>query len=243
MRDFAAKRKLVQNGLEPGKLTMTETEAFNEYERSAVYRVIAERRDVRRGFSSRPIEEDVLRRLLQAAHDAPSVGLMQPSRFIVIRDLAVRTAVHANFERASALAATNYSGERRVRYNSLRLEGILEAPQNICVVCDQRSERGHQLGRHSMQEAAVYSTVCAVQNLWLAARSEGIGVGWVSILNVDTLRSDLKIPSHLLPVAYLCVGYVDHFASKPDLERLGWEQRVPLDSVISYESYCEAESI
>jgi len=223
-------------------LVMQNNKAFTDEERAAVYRVIAARRDVRRGFIDRPLPDDVLQRLLSAAHSAPSVGLMQPSRFIVIRDMATRTAVHSLFQEANANAAATYSGAQLEQYAALKLEGILEAPQNICVICDTQHARGHKLGRHSMPETAAYSTVCAVQNLWLAARAEGVGVGWVSILDPVRLRDILHIPDHILPVAYLCVGYVDQFASEPELERCGWENRVPLQRAICYDRYSEDET-
>lgn len=212
---------------------------FSAAEREAVYRVIAERRDVRRGFLDVPLPEQTLNHLLAAAHCAPSVGLMQPSRFIVIRDPAVRGTVHSIFERANAQAAAGYAGQRREQYSNLKLEGILEAPQNLCILCDTGSERGHGLGRQRMPETALYSTVCAIQNLWLAARSEGIGVGWVSILDPEKLREALHIPSDLVVVAYLCLGYVDAFNSEPDLERYGWENRIALETVVSYDRYSE----
>jgi 5,6-dimethylbenzimidazole synthase len=212
---------------------------FSEPERAAVYRAIAARRDVRRGFVGRPLPDELLQRLLAAAHSAPSVGLMQPSRFILIRNLATRKAVHDIFLEANAKAAATYAGEQGEQYAALKLEGILEAPQNLCVVCDTQSERGHKLGRHTMPETAAYSTVCAVQNLWLAARAEGVGVGWVSILDPVRLRAVLHIPEHILPVAYLCLGYVDGFASEPELERAGWEKRVPLHTAVCYDVYSE----
>lgn len=213
---------------------------FTTAERDAVYRAIASRRDVRRGFTSTPLPDDLLHRLLSAAHSAPSVGLMQPSRFILIRDLAVRTAVHSIFEEANKAAAAIYSGAQAEQYAALKLEGILEAPQNLCVVCDPHSTRGHQLGRQTMPETAAYSTVCAIQNLWLAARAEGVGVGWVSILDPVRLRSVLHIPDHVLPVAYLCLGYVESFAASPELERCGWEKRIALEGAICYDRYTEA---
>lgn len=214
-----------------------QAEPFSELERDAVYRTIAERRDVRRGFSGTPLPEDVLRRLLQAAHSAPSVGLMQPSRFIVIRNPETRQAVHTLFKEANEHAAEIYDAEQREQYGNLKLEGILEAPQNLCILCDSKSERGKGLGRQTMPETVLYSTICAIQNLWLAARSEGVGVGWVSILDPQRLRELLEIPEHLVLVAYLCIGYVEDFATVPDLERSGWEQRLPLDAVVSYERY------
>jgi 5,6-dimethylbenzimidazole synthase len=221
---------------------MSQDHSFSEDERAAVYRAIAERRDVRRGFLDRSLPEELLGRILGAAHCAPSVGLMQPSRFIVIRDLATRKAVHEIFEGANKQALEGYRDHQAKRYSGLKLEGILEAPQNLCVLCDSGSERGHGLGRQTMPETAAYSTVCAIQNLWLAARSEGVGVGWVSILDPAKLRKLLNIPDHLVLVAYLCLGYVEKFASEPDLERFGWENRIPLKSVVSYDRYCEAST-
>ena len=220
-------------------LVMNEHPIYGDQEREAVYRAIATRRDVRNGFLDEPLPNDLLRRLLAAAHSAPSVGLMQPSRFIVVRDLAVRTAIHGIFQDANAEALATYAGEQRERYSTLKLEGILEAPQNLCVLCDPTSSRGHKLGRHTMPETAVYSTVCAIQNLWLAARTEGVGVGWVSILDPFKLRQVLDIPEHIIPVAYLCLGYVAHFASEPELERHGWENRVPLEQVVFYDGFSE----
>lgn len=210
---------------------------FAEGELHGVYRAIRERRDVRSGFLSEPLSDQVLFRLLEAAHHAPSVGLMQPWRLILIRAMEVRRAVHDIFLRANRAALDSYEGERAKKYANLKLEGILDAPQNLCIVCDPECKRGHRLGRHSMPEAAVYSAVCAVQNLWLAARAEGIGVGWVSILDREALRQVLRIPAHVVPVAYLCLGYVDQFALEPDLERAGWEHRIPLEQVLGFEQY------
>jgi len=218
---------------------MKRAQGFEEGDRDAVYRAIRERRDVRKGFLQEPLPEDVLNRLLEAAHSAPSVGLMQPWRFILIRDLMVRQAVHRIFLSANQQACATYDGERQRDYAGMKLEGILEAPQNLCIVCDSNSTQGHQLGRRTMPETPVYSVVCAIQNLWLAARAEGIGVGWVSILDPHLLRGILNIPTEITPVAYLCLGYVDAFSSDPDLERSGWEKRVPLKEVLSFDRYGE----
>lgn len=216
---------------------MTSTSAFSEIENRAVYRAIRERRDVRRGFLPEHMPDELLYRILEAAHNAPSVGLMQPWRFIVVRSLDVRRAIHKIFLDTNRQALQTYSGDQQQIYESLKLEGILEAPQNLCVVCDSESSQGHRLGRQTMPETAVYSAVCAVQNLWLAARAEGIGVGWVSILDAELLRTTLKIPAYITPVAYLCLGYVKGFAAEPDLERSGWEKRTPLKSVLSFDKY------
>jgi 5,6-dimethylbenzimidazole synthase len=210
---------------------------FEECELQGVYRAIHERRDVRSGFLPEPLSDPVLYRLLEAAHHAPSVGLMQPWRFILIRATEIRKAVHDIFLRSNQAALESYDRDRAKKYMALKLEGILEAPQNLCIVCDPECERGHRLGRHSMPETALYSAVCAVQNLWLAARAEGVGVGWVSILDKEALQKVLQIPENIVPVAYLCLGYVEHFATEPDLERAKWEHRIPLDQVLGFEQY------
>ena len=223
----------------PGLVTMP-PQMFAPEERDAVYRAIATRRDVRHGFLPEPLPNELLQRLLAAAHSAPSVGLMQPTRFILVRDRAVRQSIHASFLDANAEALATYTGERREQYASLKLEGILEAPQNLCVLCDPHCTRGHRLGRHTIPETAIYSTVCAIQNLWLAARAEGVGVGWVSILHPEHLMKILNIPAQIVPIAYLCLGYVESFGTEPELEHSGWEHRVPLSSVLSYERYDNA---
>lgn len=221
---------------------MKRASGFDPLEQRAVYRAIRERRDVRRGYLPEPLSEEMLHRLLQAAHDAPSVGLMQPWRFIVVRDVMVRKQVHDIFVHANQDALADYKGKQQQSYAEMKLEGILEAPQNICIVYDPQSSQGHRLGRRTMPETALYSVVCAIQNLWLAARAEGVGVGWVSILDPNLLRTALRIPPHILPVAYLCVGYVDAFAEEPDLERLGWERRAPLENVLSFDYYDNNDS-
>jgi 5,6-dimethylbenzimidazole synthase len=219
------------------------TKSFDTLEREAVYRAIGSRRDVRRGFLSEPLRDDLLARILAAAHSAPSVGLMQPWRFIVVRSREVRTEIHAAFQEANRQAAEIYQQDRREQYASLKLEGILEAPLNLCVVCDPQSEQGHGLGRQSMPETAIYSSVCAVQNLWLAARVEGIGVGWVSILSPHDLRRVLRIPPQIVPIAYLCLGFVSNFGDGPELERVGWERRAPLEEVVFHDHYGESAKL
>jgi 5,6-dimethylbenzimidazole synthase len=218
-------------------MVMDYQNAFAREEIDAVYRVIRERRDVRSGYSPRPLEDETMLRLLSAAHMAPSVGLMQPWRFILVRDAAQRANVHEIFVRARAAAATLYDGDRRELHARLKLEALLEAPQHLCVVCDANSEQGHALGRHSMPETAAYSVVCAIQNLWLAARAEGIAVGWVSILDPIAMKTLFRIPSEVELVAYLCIGYVEKFAFSPDLERIGWEERTSLQSVLREEFF------
>ncbi|MBT9331249.1 5,6-dimethylbenzimidazole synthase [Paracidobacterium acidisoli] len=211
--------------------------AFSLSETEAVYRAIRERRDVRSGFLPDAVEEAVLLRLLRAAHCAPSVGLMQPARFIVVRSHETRSAVHQLFLEANRAAAAAYHDEQQELYRSLRLEGLLQAPLHLCVVCDETSTQGHGLGRHTMPQTSIYSTVCAIQNLWLAARAEGIGVGWVSILDPAALKNLLHVPPEMELIAWLCLGYVEQFAPLPDLERDGWEQRRPLASLLRSEFF------
>jgi len=166
---------------------------FTEAEKKAVYKAIYLRRDVREHFLPRTIPDAVLRRLLDAAHHAGSVGFMQPWSFVVIRSEEVKQRVKKLFEQANKEAAKVFEGERKELYSRLKLEGILEAPVNICVTCDPTRNGPHVLGRHTIRETDIYSTCCAIQNLWLAARVEGIGVGWVSILDPILLRECLNI--------------------------------------------------
>ncbi|HUY87850.1 MAG TPA: 5,6-dimethylbenzimidazole synthase [Pirellulales bacterium] len=200
-----------------------------------VYEAIYTRRDVRH-FRGDPLEDAVLERILDAAHHAGSVGFMQPWNFIVIRDPQIRRRVKTLFEEENALAAENYSGSRRQLYQSLKLEGILESAVNLCVTCD-RSRADPVLGRNTMFDADLYSTCCAVQNLWLAARAEGVGVGWLSILRPQALTELLELPETVVPVAYLCLGYPQEFRERPMLEEVGWRDRLPLDQVIFYERW------
>ena len=137
------------------------------------------------------------------------------------------------------MAAENYKGERRDKYLSLKLEGILEAPLNLCVTCDTERGGPHVLGRNTVRETDLFSTCCAIQNLWLAARSEGIGMGWVSILKNEEVQEILKIPPAVIPVAYLCLGYVTEFPARPMLEEAGWEKRIPLDELVYFEKWQE----
>jgi len=200
------------------------------------YRLIESRRDVR-AFRADAIPGDALLRILGAAHHAPSVGFMQPWNFIVIRDAATKRQVAASFAEENARAAGHYQGERAALYASLKLEGITEAPVNICVTCDRSRGGPHVLGRNTIVDTDIYSTCCAVENLWLAARAEGIGIGWVSILTLEALRRILHIPDAVLPVAYLCVGYPREFFEEPELQRRGWAERLPLADVIFNEQW------
>jgi 5,6-dimethylbenzimidazole synthase len=219
------------------RAVITENGDFSEMERAAVYRAIHERRDVRKDFLPTPIPEPVLMRLLTAAHHAGSVGFMQPWNFLVIRRKATKRTVKGLFRKANAEAGKRYRGSRAALYRGLKLEGIEEAPVNLCVTCTRQRGGRHVLGRATVPETDLYSTCCAIQNLWLAARAEGIGVGWVSILDYEALKRVLGIPRPIKVVAYLCLGYVEEFAKKPDLERVGWRDRLPLDHLVFQEQW------
>ncbi|MBW4982497.1 5,6-dimethylbenzimidazole synthase [Mameliella sp. CS4] len=205
---------------------------FTPTERQALYDVINARRDVRNEFLPDPVDPAMLRRVLEAAHAAPSVGFMQPWNFILIRDAARRRAVHAAFEAANAEAEAMFEGEKRSHYAALKLEGILKAPLNIAVTCDRTRGGKVVLGRTHNRDMDLYSTVCAVQNLWLAARAEGLGVGWVSIFRQQDLRNLLDLPENVELVAYLCVGHIDEAFAQPELQARGWRKRLDLDALI-----------
>ena len=200
-----------------------------------LYEAIRSRRDIR-SFRPDPVPDEILWRILDSTHHAPSVGYMQPWNFVLLRSLETRRAVKALFEEENAKAAGRYTGARRELYDSLKLEGILESPLNLCVTCD-RERGGAVLGRNSIFDTDLFSTCCAVQNLWLAARAEGVGVGWVSILDNARLSSLLKLPAHVVPVAYLCVGYPQSFPTKPILETSGWRERLKLEDLVYYEAF------
>ena len=210
--------------------------AFPAPWRDGVYEAIRRRRDVRR-FRPDPVPPELLARVLDAAHHAPSVGFMQPWNFTVIADHPTRHQIHELFERERLAAAQFFDEPRRSQYLSFKLEGILDAPVNVCVTCDPTRSGPTVLGRNAIPETDVYSTCLAVQNLWLAARAEGLGVGWVSILKQAQLRSILGIPPHVIPVAYLCLGYPEDLPDQPELERAGWLPRRELQDAIYYETW------
>lgn len=216
-------------------------QGFSESEKAGLYRAIGERRDIRR-FRSDPLPAAVLARILEAAHHAPSVGFMQPWDFVLIRSATIREQVHAAFCRANAGALEQFEGQRRPQYAALKLEGILESALNICVTCDRSRFGPVVLGRTCQPDMDLYSTVCAVQNLWLAARAEGVGVGWVSIIHADELARILALPAQVVPVAYLCVGYVDEFPDQPELLTAGWLPRLPLNQVLHFETWAAVPS-
>ena len=213
-------------------MTNNPNHTFSEQEKAGFYRAIYERRDVRSQFLPDPVPNDVLARLINAAHHAQSVGFMQPWDFIVIDSVAVREQVLAIFDQENEKAAGNYQGDRQQTYRSLKLQGILESPMNLCITCDRSRGGTHVLGRSSIVETDLFSTCLAVQNLWLAARAESIGVGWVSILDQEQLAETLGLPEHVYPLAYLCLGYVSEFLDQPELQAKGWRSRLPLNELV-----------
>jgi nicotinate-nucleotide--dimethylbenzimidazole phosphoribosyltransferase len=211
---------------------------FSEEERAAVYRVIAERRDIR-AFRPDDVPDDVLGRVLEAAHRAPSVGLMQPWRLIVVRDPSTRVAVR-QLARRERLRQADRFDERARQFLDQKIEGVVDAPLGICVCCDHGDPGVEVLGRGTIPETDVYSTACAIENLWLAARAEGLGVGWVSFYRPEDLRAVLGIPGRVDPIAYLCVGWPDERPVRPGLEAAGWSGRAPLEAVVMQERWSAA---
>jgi nicotinate-nucleotide--dimethylbenzimidazole phosphoribosyltransferase len=213
---------------------------FADEARKAVYDVIALRRDVRHFREGQEIDEAALERILQAAHLAPSVGFSQPWGFIIVRNRDLRGRIRESFLACRQAEAARFPPERREQYLAHKLEGILEAPLNICVAVDLRPREDAILGTTAQPEAVRASACCAVENLWLAARAEGIGVGWVSIVEPAVLRQELALPPGVEPIAYLCVGYPQAFRRRPMLEETGWDSRRPLAAAIHKERWQEA---
>ena len=203
--------------------------------RAALATVIDGRRDVRR-FRPDPVDDALLERVLEAAHRAPSVGLSQPWRFVVVRATETRARVRALAERERARQAPRF-GPRARAFLDQKVEGVLEAPVGLCVCCVAPPEGTEVLGRSTIPATDVYSTACAIQNLWLTARAEGLGVGWVSFYRPDELRAVLGIPDAVEPVAWLCVGWPDERPLRPGLERAGWARRRPLADVVHHERW------
>lgn len=210
---------------------------LTEAERAGFYKAVFSRRDVRSRFTGRPVDDGALLRILRAAHHAPSVGFSQPWDFVLVRDRGTRGRVKASFDEERLRSSRLVGEPRRSKYLSLKLEGILDAPVNICVTYDPDRGGPFVIGRSGMPEAGVYSVCCAVQNLWLAARAEGLGLGWVSILSNEALAAALGLPGRVVPVAYLCLGHVEGFPPVPDLEAAGWLPRLGLGEVIHYEGW------
>ncbi|HTW35297.1 MAG TPA: 5,6-dimethylbenzimidazole synthase [Rhizomicrobium sp.] len=189
------------------------------------------RRDVRR-FKRDPVPEENVRHLIAVSALAPSVGFSQPWRFVIVNDAARRNAVRSNFEACNADALQRQSGDRAALYARLKLAGLDEAPAHIAVFADRATEIGHGLGRSTMPETVEYSAVMAIHTMWLAARAEGLGLGWVSILDPARITAILEVPPDWTFVAYLCLGYPFEEHDTPALEREGWETRLDLSDTI-----------
>jgi 5,6-dimethylbenzimidazole synthase len=213
------------------------TDDFTEEEKRGFYKAIYSRRDVRSHFISKPIKDNILSKILHAAHHAPSVGFSQPWNFILIKDIETKKKIKKSFEEEKDHSSQLVEEPKRSKYLSFKLEGILESPVNLCVTYDPTKFGPFVIGRSSIPEAGLYSVCCAIQNLWLSARTEGIGLGWVSILSNEILKETLELPEHVIPVAYLCLGYVDNFSEKPDLEIKGWLPRLELKDVVYFEKW------
>jgi 5,6-dimethylbenzimidazole synthase len=218
-------------------------EEFTDEEKKGLYKAIYSRRDVRSHFTSRAIKDDILSRILNAAHHAPSVGFSQPWNFILIKDMTTKKKIKDSFEEEKNRSSKLVEEPKRSKYLSFKLEGILESPINLCVTYDPSKFGPFVIGRSSIPEAGLYSVCCAIQNLWLAARAEGVGLGWVSILSNDTLKEVLELPEYVVPIAYLCLGYVDEFAQKPDLETAGWLPRLDLKDVVYFEKWQDTKNV
>ena len=202
---------------------------YNQAERDAIYKVIRERRDMRH-FKPNPVDPEILERILQAAHHAPSVGLMQPWRFIRISDNDLRQQLHQLVEAERQLTAEAI-GERQQAFLQLKVEGIREAGE-LLVVSLMPDREQHIFGRRTLPEMDLASVACAIQNMWLAARAEGLGLGWVSLFDPEALATLLNIPAGGKPIAILCIGHVEAFYPRPMLEELNWRQGDELDSVL-----------
>ena len=223
---------------QPGPESRPErAEAYPDAQREAVYRVISERRDVRQGFLPDPVPGDVLRRVLEAAHQAPSVGFSQPWDFIVITDRQRRERIAALAGRNRDAYAAGLPGARSRAFGRLKVESILDTPVNVVVTCDATRGGRHTLGRQSQPQTAGYSSVLSVANLWLAARAEGLGIGWVSFFDERELAAELGLPAHLDVIAYLCLGYVREFGTEPELATSGWARRRPVAWAVHAEEY------
>ncbi|WP_409485540.1 nicotinate-nucleotide--dimethylbenzimidazole phosphoribosyltransferase [Arsenicicoccus dermatophilus] len=211
--------------------------AFDEDRRAAVYDVIRERRDVRSTFTMDPIDDEALTRVLAAAHQAPSVGFSQPWDFVLVRDEQTRRRVQRLAARQRDEFAASLPSPRQRMFDGLKIEAILQTPLNVVVTCDPTRGGPHTIGRHADPRMTSFSTATAVQNLWLAARAEGLGVGWVSFFDPAELARELGLPEHLEVVAYLCVGHVSEFPPAPELQTSGWARRRPLSWAVHDETW------
>ncbi|GIM44926.1 5,6-dimethylbenzimidazole synthase [Collibacillus ludicampi] len=205
---------------------------FSPEEKQGVYKAIHGRRDIR-SFRSDPVSDDVLLRILEAGHHAPSVGFMQPWNFIIIRDSQTKELLAKIADKERRALAIHYEDtDRELKFLKLKVEGLREAPVTICVTCDPTRGGAHVLGRNSIPETDILSVACAIQNMWLTACAEGLAMGWVSFYKKADVRQILHIPPHIDPVALLSVGYTDHYPDRPLLEIHNWEKRKKLRDLI-----------
>jgi 5,6-dimethylbenzimidazole synthase len=205
---------------------------FSAAEREVIYRLIRSRRDIRE-FAPDPIPPETLLRILEAAHHAPSVGFMQPWNFVLITSPHLRTQIKALFEEINEGEAHRLVDQTRKQlYRSLKLEGLLESPMNLAVTCDRRRGKPFVLGRSPVPDTDIYSTCLAIQNMWLAACAEGVGIGWVSILDYGKVERLLGLPEGVQLIAYLCMGFPREFRTRPMLEEVGWRSRMRLEGLI-----------
>ncbi|MGL5865964.1 MAG: 5,6-dimethylbenzimidazole synthase [Dermatophilaceae bacterium] len=202
-----------------------------------LYDVIHSRRDVRGQFTGAPVPDDALTKVLEAAHAAPSVGLSQPWDFVLVRDRQTTARFHAHVQDERARFAASLEGEAAERFARIRVDGVLDATLAVVVTYDADRGGPAVLGRHAIADAGLYSVCLAIQNLWLAAHAERLGVGWVSFYREPFLRDLLGIPERIRPVAWLCLGPVTHTEAHPDLERHGWRRRRPLDDAVHAERW------
>ncbi|MBG0831949.1 5,6-dimethylbenzimidazole synthase [Planomonospora sp. ID67723] len=213
------------------------TGPFDVPSATGLYDVIHRRRDVRSQFNGEPVPGDVLTRVLAAAHAAPSVGLSQPWDFILVEDSGTRRAFHDHVQRERDVFAASLTGAEAERFAQIKIDGVLESSLSVVVTYDAERAGPAVLGRHAIADAGLYSVCLAIQNLWLAATAEGMGVGWVSFYREPFVQNLLGIPDGIRPVAWLCLGPVTHLEVVPDLERRGWRNRLPLETVVRRERW------
>lgn len=216
---------------------MSDSHGLSASGKRGVYEAIYRRRDMREGFTGKAVDHGTLARILQAAHHAGSVGFTQPWNFVMIGDPRVREELWRAVDKERRSAAVIFEGEQAERFPAIKIEAIREASVVICVTVDPSRGGRHVLGGNSDEDTALYSTACAVQNLWLAARAEGLGMGWVTFYKKPDVRHILALPPHINPIGLLCLGPVNTFPDRPVLETLGWRRRTPLEELVFYERW------
>lgn len=211
--------------------------ALNAHFRTDLYEAIFRRRDVRGQFTGAPIDAGSLERILEAAHAAPSVGLTQPWDFVLVSEAGTKQAFAEHVAAEREVFAATLSPERATTFQNIKIDGVLESTLSVVVTYDASRGAPAVLGRHAISDAGLYSVCLAIQNLWLAATAEGLGVGWVSFYREEFVNELLGIPAGIRPVAWLCLGPVSHLETAPDLERHGWRRRRPLADAVHQERW------